>query len=96
MAIAEFIYQGAKTNIQSYFEEKMEDILQKLCTKLELDKNSTYFIYGGNKVDPSLTFNEQATKQDKERKKISILVYREGQSNENASNDDKNLKKRKI
>ena len=32
MAIAEFIYQGAKTNIQSYFEEKMEDILQKLCT----------------------------------------------------------------
>ena len=52
----------------------MEDILQKLCTKLELDKNSTYFIYGGNKVDPSLTFNEQTTKQDKERKKISILV----------------------
>ena len=38
MAIAEFIYQGAKTNIQSYFEEKMEDILQKLCTKLELEK----------------------------------------------------------
>ena len=93
MAIAEFIYQGAKTIIQCSYEEKMEDILQRLCTKLELDKNNTYFIYGGSKVNPSLTFNEQATKQDKERNKISILVYSQDKNPENAANEDKNIKK---
>ena len=42
MENVEFLYQGSSTIIQCKGEEKMENILQKFRTKLELDKDSTY------------------------------------------------------
>ena len=56
MAKAEFNYKGIITVIQCLEDEKMEEILKKFSTKVNLDINNLYFLYSGNKINSQLTF----------------------------------------
>ena len=46
-----FEYKGKSINIECNSNEKMKDIFDKLITKLEIEKKSIYFLYGGKKIE---------------------------------------------
>ena len=50
MSTIDFIYNEATTTIQCNDNDKIEDIIQKFCKKINKNKDSLYFIYGGNRV----------------------------------------------
>ena len=43
--IVSFSYEGVITNIYCSGKEKMEEIVQKFCTKAGIDKSSVYCLY---------------------------------------------------
>ena len=74
MAKVEFNYKDKIIVIQCLEDEKMEEIIQKFCTKVEMDINNVCFSYSGNKINSQLTFNQIINDSDKERKTISVSV----------------------
>ena len=73
----DFYYKGIKTTIQCNINDKVKNIIQKFSTKANIDINNLFFLYNGEQLDEELTFNDQASRQDKERKIMSILVHEE-------------------
>ena len=73
MINVELIYEGQSTFIQSNSEEKMKDIFQKFSTKLQVDTDSLYFIYGGNVINKDSTLSQLIGPSSKDT--ITILVY---------------------
>ena len=55
----------------------MVEICNKLSTKIDLNKNSLIFLYGGNQLDLDKKLNEM-TKENK----INILVFKRENENE--------------
>ena len=51
----------------------MKDIFQKFSTKLQVDTDSLYFIYGGNVINKDLTLTQLIGLSPKDA--ITILVY---------------------
>ena len=94
MASADLIFNGNTTTIQFNENDKIEKILNKFCIKIEKNINELYFLYNGHIIEANKTFKEVANSEDKQRKKISILVT------DNKStiypNKDSNLKKSKY
>ena len=74
MFLIEFYYKGNPITSQVNENDLMETIFQNFCGKANIDINSVHFLYGGNKVKEKLKFNEIVNKEDKERKKMNILV----------------------
>ena len=54
----------------------MKNICQKFISKIDIDINSVYFLYGGNQLNPELTFQQHANSLDKENNQMNILVYK--------------------
>ena len=76
MATVIFTYEGTPIKVQCLKEDKMKDICHKYISKINMNLNSIYFLYGGNQINLELTFNEQANEMDKGRKEMNILVYK--------------------
>ena len=76
MANVIFSFNGFETIIQCLKENKMKDICQKFITKMNMDINSVYFIYGGGQLNLDLTFQQHANSLDKENNQMNILVYK--------------------
>ena len=75
MAEAIFNYNGINTIIQCKIEDKMKDICEKLCLKMEIDINKLIFIYGGLLLNLELKYKEIVNEIDKKNLKMNILVY---------------------
>ena len=91
MVEVEFIYEGVKTNIQCNENDKMKKIFEKYVIKIEKKVDELVFLYSGKKLDNNeLTFNQIVNSEDKENKKICILIYDE---NEKPQNKKEKLKK---
>ena len=76
MASVIFTYEGLPLKVQCLKEDKMKDICNKYISKININMNSLYFLYGGNQINLELTFKEQANSIDKERNEMNILVYK--------------------
>ena len=63
-------YEGQSIKIQCNKNQKMEDICNKLCNKINMNINSLLFLYGGNQLNLNKLYYE-ISKQNK----IIILVY---------------------
>jgi len=70
-----FIFNGVETNIQCLKNEKMKEICNKYISKIQSNINDIYFIYGSNKLNLELTFDEIANEVDRDRNIMNILVY---------------------
>ena len=95
MSNVEFNYKNVITIIQCLNDEKLEDILNRFTVKIEKKIDNLYFIYGGKIISEELknvTFNQLATDIDKERGKITLLVY---EADQNLNEDGNNLIKSK-
>ena len=75
MAEAIFSFKGNNTTIQCILGDKMKDICLKFSFKINIDINSLYFLYGGEKINLNLTFEQLANSIDKNKKIMNILVY---------------------
>ena len=75
MATVIFTFNGKQTIIQCKKEEKMKDICNKFISKIGININSVYFLYGGKRFNLELTFNEQANLIDNNLNEMNILVY---------------------
>ena len=71
-----FSFNGIQTIIQCLKEDKMKDICQKFTSKIDIDINSIFFLYGGNKLNLELTFQQHANSFDKNNNQMNILVYK--------------------
>ncbi len=76
MASVIFTYEGLPLKVQCLKEDKMKDICNKYISKININMNSLYFLYGGNQINLELTFKEQANSIDKERNEMNILVFK--------------------
>ena len=54
----DFMYEGRTTSIQSIKGTKMKEIFQKFELKAQLENNSTYYLYKGNKIDEEIKVEE--------------------------------------
>ena len=78
MSQVEFDYNQEKIIIQCRPDEKMKEVIQKFLTKFDNKlSNEIFFLFGGNKLDEELTFNEIAKNIDKESNQLNILVKEE-------------------
>ena len=77
MAQVEFKYKGISTVINCKENEIMKNIIEEFIQRAGIDNKQVYFIYGGNadiKAKEKLTFLEVANSEDKNQKKMTILV----------------------
>ena len=72
MATVKFNFNGADTIVLCSKTTSMKDIIKKFGNKRQIDNvDNLYFIYGGNKLNSDLTFEQVA----KEKNEISVLVF---------------------
>ena len=83
MAQVEFSYEQINEIIECDPNEKMKDIFQKFATKSEIDINSVYFLYEGNKLDEELTFEQIKEMKEIKISKINISVHKREKSDIN-------------
>ena len=82
MAKVIFSFNEIETIIQCLKKDKMKNICNKYASKINININSLIFIYGANKINYEISFQEQANSIDKERNEMNILVYKEENENE--------------
>ena len=70
-----FSLNGNQTRIKCSINEKMRDIVNRFNKDLNMDMNNAQYLYGENQVNLELTFYQQASMIDKQRKEMNILVY---------------------
>ena len=75
MAKVLFLFNGKELAIQCTKEDKMKYICSRFAQKVDINVNSLIFIYGGNKVNYELTFNQLANSMDNNINQMKILVY---------------------
>lgn len=99
MAKIIFILNGIQTVIQCDIQDKMNNLFKKFASKLNIDINDYIFIYGGNRIDKDLTFEQLANSIDIKANQMNILVYELNnlqESNEKIEKIDINDLKEKI
>ena len=76
MTEVEFNYNGIATIIQCNRNDKMIDVCEKFESKSQLKEKTIFYLYGGKeiKINNTITFDELANTNDKERNKMNILV----------------------
>ena len=88
MVEVEFQYNGNITIIQCQQEQKMSEICNNFINKSNINDKEIYYFYdgqGGNLFNKNLSFNQIANSFDKNRKKMSVLVYDNDKINKNNS-----------
>ena len=75
MVEIELKYKDESIFLQCDENDILKNILEKSNKEKLPDISSLHFLYSGNIIDINFSFSQLATKIDKERKKMSILVY---------------------
>ena len=71
-----FTIDGHDFTVQCLNRDKMREICQKFCAKVEKNINSLIFLYGGNQLNLDLNFENIANPIDKFNNEMKILVYK--------------------
>ena len=61
--------------MQCNINDKLKDIFEKYCIKLQKDINKLIFIYAGEILNLDLKFNHISNQIDKQNSKMNILLY---------------------
>ena len=71
MATTVFIYEGISTKIQCLKEQKMKNICDKYCNKIDININSLTFLFEGTNLSMDKKFEEYSKENT-----MTILVYK--------------------
>ena len=78
----DFIYHGKKIAILCSKKELMKDIINRYSNKSKIVLNSIYFLYAGDKINENSSLEKIIQKEDKNKKKIEILVCSKEEENQ--------------
>ena len=92
MSEVEFTYDGTNITILCQENEKMEEICKRYSIKRSIDINKLCFLYSGTQMNLQLTYNQIINSADKQRNKMSILVYDIDYTNDTTVEDKKLIK----
>ncbi len=70
----DFVYQGNKISILCSEKDLMKDIINKYSFKSKVEIDSVYCLYAGDKINENSILEKIIRKEDKNKKKIEILV----------------------
>jgi len=70
-----FTYNDTKINLNYKRNEPMINVFNIFILKTNLEIKNISFLYGGNEINNTLTFDEIAKPNDKKLGKLRILVY---------------------
>ena len=70
----DILYEGARTTISCNINDKMKDIFNKFTTKMNLKRESVFFIYKGNIIMEDKKLNEIMNKKE-DKDGISIIAF---------------------
>ena len=85
MVEIEFLYNGNQILIQGTYTQKFKEVLEKLHSKLNLNKNSINYLYNGKIItEQNSTINEIIKKVDKQKNKMRISII-DSEDGENKS-----------
>ena len=87
MSLAIFNYNGRQYSIPCNSEDKLKDICNKFAIKSEINLDSVYFVYNGEKIKSELTFEKCVNNTDKIRNKMNILVFPMNSDEDNNNNE---------
>ena len=79
----EFNYLNYVTMIQCNTQDNFQKIFQSFANKANIDINTVYFLYSGIILDENSTIEQKINTNDKEIKKMNILVNNKDESKEN-------------
>ena len=68
-----FNYKGIETVIQCKIDERMEEVLNKYKSKINID--NIYYLYNGNKINKENKLEEIINNEDRSLNIMKILVY---------------------
>ena len=71
MATSVFIYESISTGIQCLKEQKMKNICDKYCNKININIKSLIFLFGGTNLNMDKKFEEYSKENT-----MTILVYK--------------------
>ena len=71
-----FLYEGQNISIQCNSDDKMNDIAEKFTTKVDVKKDSVYYLYKGNKIDTNLNIDKFMNQEDKSKNLLTIMVMK--------------------
>ena len=92
MAEVIFNYEGINTSIQCNINDLMKVVIGNFLNKIKEKGDNLYYLYNGRRINKELTLSEQANDDDKNRKKINIIVNKiENDSNENKEIESKDV-----
>ena len=75
MSLVEFNYKGRNITIQCNPYDKLQNIIERFLFKSGLNFNSVSFLHSGFQMSNlGLTFNELANIDDRNRRKMNIIV----------------------
>ena len=77
----DFVYQGNKITILCSKKDLMKDIINKYSFKSKIEINSVYCLYAGDKIDENSLLEKIIRADDKNKKKIEILVVPKEEKN---------------
>ena len=85
MVEVEFLYNGTIITIQGNYEQKINDIISNFLQKMQIEVNTVYFLYSGQKIDnKEIILNQIINNVDRQRNKMNIQVH----SINNLNNND--------
>ena len=80
----EFNYLNYVTMIQCNTQDNFQKIFHSFANKANIDINTVYFLYSGIILDENSTIEQKINTNDKEIKKMNILVNNKDESKENS------------
>ena len=69
-----FTLDGVNLTINCTIEDKMKNICENYSNKINKNMNSLIFLYGGNKINFDLSFEDQVNSIDRNNNEMKILV----------------------
>ena len=99
MAEVIFSLNGVSTKIKCEKGDLMKDIIKKFSIASSTDVKGMLLLYQGSKIDPNITFLEQAKDEDKEKNSINIMCHQIRGSKRESKKDvivDKTSKRKSI
>ena len=85
MVEVEFKYKNQKIIMRCNENEKMKDICFKFAIKADIDLEDLNFFYLNNQLNEELSFMQCASNEDKQKKKMKIIVEDENFISNNMS-----------
>ena len=78
-----FEYNSNKITLQCKREDKMNDLLEKLKIKINIEIDKIYLLYNGNKINVEMKIEDIMNNEDKNKNEMNIIIISIDDTNTN-------------